>query len=121
MNQQRIEIYLKKNTSTIQRPYYESEKIHRRINRKDRHKQQFDEDGKVIDSSDDGFQQPSDEDAQGNVLTMEELALTKTNNSHHTPNKQDANQQPIQKIKKLFPLQNQTEEDYESKNTKLKQ
>jgi hypothetical protein len=41
-------------------PYYESEKIHRRINRKDRHKQQFDADGKVIDSNDDIFQQPSD-------------------------------------------------------------
>jgi hypothetical protein len=71
-------------------PYYESEKIHRQINRNDRHKQQFDEDGKVIDSSDDGFQQPLDEDAQGNVLTEEELALIKMNDSHRTPNKQDA-------------------------------
>jgi hypothetical protein len=70
-------------------PDYESEKIHQRINRKDLHKQQFDEDGKVIDSSDDGFQQPSDEDAQGNVLTEEEIALIKMNNSHSTPNKQD--------------------------------
>jgi hypothetical protein len=56
----------------------------------DRHKQQFDEDGEVIDSSDDDFQPPSDEDAQGNVLTEEELALTKINDPHSTPNKQDA-------------------------------
>jgi hypothetical protein len=65
------------------------EKINRRINRKDSHKQQFDEDDEVIDSSDDGFQQPLGKDAQGNVLTEEELALTKMNDSHHTPNKQD--------------------------------
>jgi hypothetical protein len=42
-------------------PYYKSEKIHRRIN--SRNKQQFDEDDEVIDSSDDSFQQPSDEEA----------------------------------------------------------
>jgi hypothetical protein len=70
-------------------PYYESENIHRRINRKDQHKQQFDEDGEVIDSSEDDFQQPSDEDAQGNVLTEEERALIMTNDSHQTPNKED--------------------------------
>jgi hypothetical protein len=40
-------------------PYYESEKIHRHINRKDSHKQQFDEDSEVIKSSEDGFQKPS--------------------------------------------------------------
>jgi hypothetical protein len=71
-------------------PYYESEKIDRQINRKDQQNQQFDEDGEDIDSIDDGFQQPSDEDAQGNVLTEEELALTEMNESHRTPNKQDA-------------------------------
>jgi hypothetical protein len=66
------------------------EKIHQRINRNDRHKQQLDEDGEVIESSNNGFQQPSDKDAQGNVLTEEELALTKMNDSRRTPNKQDA-------------------------------
>jgi hypothetical protein len=91
MNQQnrdRPQENYERNTENI--PYYEWEKIHRIINRKDRHKQQFDEDSEVIDSSDNGFQQPSDEDAQGNVLTTEELALTKMNDSHRTPNKQDA-------------------------------
>jgi hypothetical protein len=63
-------------------PYYESESIHRRINRKDRHKQQFDEDGDVVNSSDDDFLQPSDKDAQGNVLTAEEQTLLMMNDSH---------------------------------------
>jgi hypothetical protein len=44
-------------------PYYESEKIHRRINRKDQYNQQFDEDGEVIDSRNGGFQQSLDEDS----------------------------------------------------------
>jgi hypothetical protein len=64
------------------------EKIHQRINRKDQHKQQFEEDGEVIDPSNYGFQQPPDEDAQGNVLTEEERALIKMNDSHRTPNKE---------------------------------
>jgi hypothetical protein len=50
-------------------PYYESESIHKRINRNDRNKEQFDEAGDVVNSSDDDFLQPSDEDAQGNVIT----------------------------------------------------
>jgi hypothetical protein len=70
-------------------PYYESEKIHKWINIKYQHNQQFDEDDKVLDSSDDGFQQPSDKDAQGNVLTEEEWALIKMNDSHRTPKKED--------------------------------
>jgi hypothetical protein len=70
-------------------PYYESETIHRRINRKARHTQQFDEDGEVVNSSDDDFQKPSDEEAQGNVLTAEEQTLIMMNDSHRTPNKED--------------------------------
>jgi hypothetical protein len=62
--------------------------IHRRINRKDRHKRQFDEDGDVVNSSDDNFLQPSDEDAQGKVLTAEEQTLIMMNDSHQTPNKE---------------------------------
>jgi hypothetical protein len=71
-------------------PCYEGDKNYRINNRKDRNKQQFDADGEVIDSINDGFQQPPDEDEQGNVLTMDELAPTKMNDSHRTPNKQDA-------------------------------
>jgi hypothetical protein len=69
--------------------YYESETIHRRINRNDRHNQQFDEDRDVANSSDDYFQQPSDKDAQGNILTAEEQTLIMMNDSHQTPNKED--------------------------------
>jgi hypothetical protein len=70
-------------------PYYKSESIHRQINRKDRNKQHFDEDGDVVHSSDDDFLQPSDEDTQGNVLTAEEQTLVMMNDSHRTPNKED--------------------------------
>jgi hypothetical protein len=45
-------------------PYYKGEKIYRRINRKDRNKQNFDEDGEVIGLTDEDFEQPLDEDAQ---------------------------------------------------------
>jgi hypothetical protein len=42
-----------------------------------------------VNSSDDGFLQPSDEDAQGNVLAEEELASIKMSDSHRIPNKED--------------------------------
>jgi hypothetical protein len=42
-----------------------------------------------VKSSDDGFMQPSDEDPQGNVLTEEEQAIIKMNDSHRAPNKED--------------------------------
>jgi hypothetical protein len=42
-----------------------------------------------VNSSDDDFLQPSDADAQGNVLTVEEQTLIMMNDSHRTPNKED--------------------------------
>jgi hypothetical protein len=42
-----------------------------------------------VNPSDDGFMQPSDEDAQGNVLTEEELASLNMSDSHRTPNKEE--------------------------------
>jgi hypothetical protein len=60
------------------------------MKRKYQHNQKFDKEGEAIDSSDDSFQQPLDEDAQGNELTEEELALTQINDSHRTPGEQDA-------------------------------
>jgi hypothetical protein len=83
-------MYIKKNTSGTQRRYH-----------KDQHKQQFDEDAEVIDSSADSFQQPSDEEAQGNVLTEEKLALIKMNDSHRSLSKQDA-KLAAEQMKKLF-------------------
>jgi hypothetical protein len=71
------------------RPYYESETIHRQININYRHKQQFFKYRDVMNSSGGNFQQPSDEDAQGNVLTAEEQTLIMMKNSHQTPNKED--------------------------------
>jgi hypothetical protein len=71
-------------------PYYESESIHRRINRNDHNKDQFDKAGDIVNSSYDGSMQPSDKDAQGNVLTKVEHALIKMNDSHRTTNKEDA-------------------------------
>jgi hypothetical protein len=90
-------------------PYYELEKIYQRVKRKDQHKQQFNEDGEVIHSIDDDFHQPSDEDAQGNVLMKEERALVTMNCSHRTPNKEDT--KPAAKLENqeihLSPEQNQ--------------
>jgi hypothetical protein len=43
-----------------------------------------------VNSSDIDFMQPSHEDAQGDVLTEEEQALIKMNDSHRTLNKEDA-------------------------------
>jgi hypothetical protein len=52
-------------------PYYKGDSLDRRINRNDRNKEQFDEAGNVVNSSDESFMQPSDEDPQGNILTEE--------------------------------------------------
>jgi hypothetical protein len=43
-----------------------------------------------MNSSDDDFMQPLDKDAQGNVLTEEELASIRMSDSHQTPNKEDS-------------------------------
>jgi hypothetical protein len=50
---------------------------------------QLNEEGDIVHSSDDDFMQPSDEDAQGNVLTEEELSSIRTIDTHRTPNKED--------------------------------
>jgi hypothetical protein len=71
-------------------PYYKYELLDRRINRNYRNKQQFDEAGDIVNVSEDNFMQPSDEDAQGNVLTEEELASIRMSDSHQTPNKEDS-------------------------------
>jgi hypothetical protein len=70
-------------------PYYKGDKNYRRINRKYQKKQQFDGDGEVVDSSEEDFEQPSDEDAQGNVLSMHKMNIDGVDNTNQTPNKQD--------------------------------
>jgi hypothetical protein len=49
-------------------PYYEGDSLYRLINRNDQNKQQFDKAGDIVNSIDDDFMQPSDEDAQDSVL-----------------------------------------------------
>jgi hypothetical protein len=70
-------------------PYYEGDSLDRRINRNDCNKENFDKAGDVVNSSDDGFMKPSDEDPRGNVLTEDELASINMSDSHRTPNKED--------------------------------
>jgi hypothetical protein len=61
-----------------------------------------------LNSSDDDFIQPSDEDAQGNVLTEEELASIRMSDTHRTPNKEDGKPaaQPENKDSSLSPEPN---------------
>jgi hypothetical protein len=47
------------------------------------------EEGEVVNSSEDDFIQPSDEDDQVNVLAEEELASIRMSDTHRTPNKED--------------------------------
>jgi hypothetical protein len=55
-------------------PYYDGDTNDRRIYRRDRNQHQLDEDEETVNSTHNEFVQPSDEDAQGNVLTDNELA-----------------------------------------------
>jgi hypothetical protein len=49
----------------------------------------MDEDGEPINSTDDEFMQPSDEDAQGNVLPDEEIERKRMAAAQQTPSKED--------------------------------
>jgi hypothetical protein len=71
-------------------PYYDGDTKDRRIYRCDRNKHQLDEDGEPINSTDDEFMQPSDEDAQGNVLPDEEIEIKEMDASQQTPSKEDS-------------------------------
>jgi hypothetical protein len=48
------------------------------------------EEGELVNSSDENFIQPSDEDAQGNALTEEELTSIRMSDAHGTPSKEDS-------------------------------
>jgi hypothetical protein len=71
-------------------PYYEGDTLNRRIYQQDRNKQQLNEEGDLVNSSDDEFIQPSDEDAQGNVLTEEDLPSKRMSDVHRTPSTEDS-------------------------------
>jgi hypothetical protein len=71
-------------------PYYEGDSKDQRIYRRDRNKHQLDEDGEPINSTDEKFMQPSDEDAQGNVFPDDELEIKRAAAAQKTPNKEDS-------------------------------
>jgi hypothetical protein len=71
-------------------PYYDRDTLDRRIYRRDRNKHQLDEDREPINSTDDEFIQPLDEDAQGNVLPDEEIERKIMAAAQQTPSKEDS-------------------------------
>jgi hypothetical protein len=83
----------------------------------------LDVDGETINSTDDEFVQPSDEDAQGNVLTDEELARKRMTDVHRTPSKEDSKPaaQPENEDSSPPPEQHRerlSKRDHESENIK---
>jgi hypothetical protein len=71
-------------------PYYDRDTLDRRIYHCDKNKHQLDEDGEPINSTDDEFMQPSDEDDQGNVLPDEEIERKRMDAAQKTPSKEDS-------------------------------
>jgi hypothetical protein len=74
--------------------YYKEDAIYQRKDRRDRHKHHLDLDEKVVNSSDDGFEQPSDEDAQGNVISIHKMDIDAEDDITQMPNKADAKPSP---------------------------
>jgi hypothetical protein len=79
--------------------------------------------GNLVNSSDEEFIQPSKEDAQGNVLTEEDLTSIKMSDVHQTPSKEDSKPaaQPENKDSSLSPEQHRetlNERDHELENIK---
>jgi hypothetical protein len=71
-------------------PYYDGDTHDRRIYLQDRNQHQCNEEGELMNSADDEFLQPSDEDAQGNVLAEEELTSKMMHDVHRTPSTEDS-------------------------------
>jgi hypothetical protein len=71
-------------------PYYNGYTRAWRNYRRDRNQHLLDEDGETINSNDDEFMQPSDEDAQGNVLPDEEIERKRMADVQQTPSKDDS-------------------------------
>jgi hypothetical protein len=104
-------------------PYYEGDTLDRRIYRQDRNQQQLNEEGELVNSSDDEFVQPSDEDAQGNVLTEEELTSKRMSDVYRSPSKEDSKPAAQPENEDNSPSHEQHQErlnkrDHESENRK---
>jgi hypothetical protein len=83
----------------------------------------LDEVGETINSTDNQFVQPSDEDAQGKVLIDEELARKRMDHVQRTPSKEDSKPaaQPEDEDSSPSPEQHRerlSKRDHESKNMK---
>jgi hypothetical protein len=81
------------------------------------------EEGDLVNSIDEEFIQPSDEDAQGNVLTEEELTSIRMSETHRTPSKEDSKPaaQPKNEDSSSSPEKHQErldKRDHESENIK---
>jgi hypothetical protein len=68
-------------------PYYDGDTSAQITYRRDRNQHQLDEDGETINSTDDEFMQPWDEDDQGNVLPDEEIERKRMADVQRTPSK----------------------------------
>jgi hypothetical protein len=71
-------------------PYYDGDTSVRITFHRDRNQHQLDEDRETINSTDDEFMQPSDEDAQGNVLPDEEIERKRMADVQRTPSKENS-------------------------------
>jgi hypothetical protein len=71
-------------------PYYNRDTQDRRIYRRDRNTHHLDEEGEPINSTDDEFMQPSDEDSQRNVLPDDEIERKRAAAAQKTPSKEDS-------------------------------
>jgi hypothetical protein len=73
-----------------------------------------------VNSSDKEFIQPSDDDAQGNVLTEEELTSNRMSDAHRTPSKEDSKPaaQPENEVSSPLPEQHRERLNNEIMNQK---
>jgi hypothetical protein len=81
------------------------------------------EEGDLVNSIDEEFIQPPEEDAQGNVLTEEELTSIRMSDAHRTPSKEDSKPaaQPENEDSSPSPEQHRerlNKRDHESENIK---
>jgi hypothetical protein len=60
-----------------------------------------------VNSSDQEFIQPSDEDAHSNVITEEELTSIRVSDAHQTPSKEDSKPAAQPEIEDSSPLPEQ--------------
>jgi hypothetical protein len=77
----------------------------------------------VIDSSEEDFEQPSDEDAQRNVLTMRQMNIDGVDNTNQNPNKHDtkpASKEEEQETSTSTKRQNRRLRKYDDENEKMK-